>query len=101
MHGDFCLVFTASPKWRVELRAKIGRYRNWCFKYPNTDFTFILLLQYYTDVQQTKNKTHHPMSSNSHPKIKQYTSSNEGGYKNQREHRIILTKYEAVHQTEV
>ena len=22
MHGDFCLVFTASAKWRVELRAK-------------------------------------------------------------------------------
>ena len=21
MHGDFCLVFTASAKWRVELRA--------------------------------------------------------------------------------
>ena len=31
MHGDFCLVFTASPKWKAELRAKIGRYRNRCF----------------------------------------------------------------------
>ena len=31
MHGDFCLVFTASPKWRVELRAKIDHYRNRCF----------------------------------------------------------------------
>ena len=27
----FCLVFTASAKWRVELRAKIGHYRNRCF----------------------------------------------------------------------
>ena len=26
-----CLVFTASPKWRVELRAKICHYRNRCF----------------------------------------------------------------------
>ena len=33
MHGDFCLVFTASAKWRVELRAKIGHYRNRCFDY--------------------------------------------------------------------
>ena len=31
MHGDFCLVFTASPRWKVELRAKIGHYRNRCF----------------------------------------------------------------------
>ena len=29
MPGDFfCLVFTALVKWRVDLRAKIGRYRN-------------------------------------------------------------------------
>ena len=27
----FCLVFTAPAKWRVELRAKIGQYRNRCF----------------------------------------------------------------------
>ena len=27
----FCLVFTAPAKWRVELRAKIGHYRNRCF----------------------------------------------------------------------
>ena len=26
----FCLVFTAPAKWRVELRAKIGHYRNRC-----------------------------------------------------------------------
>ena len=25
------LVFTASAKWRLELRAKIGQYRNRCF----------------------------------------------------------------------
>ena len=31
MHGDFCLAFSASAKWRVELRAKIGHYRNRCF----------------------------------------------------------------------
>ena len=29
-----CLVFTASAKWRVELRAKIGLYRNICFGVP-------------------------------------------------------------------
>ena len=29
----FCLVFTAPAKWRVELRAKIGHYRNRCFRY--------------------------------------------------------------------
>ena len=28
----FCLVFPAQAKWRVELRAKIGHYRNRCFK---------------------------------------------------------------------
>ena len=27
----FCLVSTAPAKWRVELRAKIGQYRNRCF----------------------------------------------------------------------
>ena len=31
MHGIFCLVFTASAKGRVELRAKNGQYRNRCF----------------------------------------------------------------------
>ena len=31
MHGDFCLVFTAPAKWRVNLRAKIGQYRNTFF----------------------------------------------------------------------
>ena len=25
-------MFTASPKWRVELRAKIGHYRNRCLR---------------------------------------------------------------------
>ena len=28
----FCLVFTAPEKWRVELRAKTGHYRNRCFE---------------------------------------------------------------------
>ena len=28
MHGDFCLVFTPPAKWRVDLRAKVGHYRN-------------------------------------------------------------------------
>ena len=28
----FCLVFTAPAKWRIELRAKIGQYRNRCFR---------------------------------------------------------------------
>ena len=28
---NFCLVFTAPAKWRVELRAKIGQYSNRCF----------------------------------------------------------------------
>ena len=31
----FCLVFTAPAKWRIELRAKIGQYRNRCFKWIN------------------------------------------------------------------
>ena len=32
MPGVFCLVFTAPAKWRVDLRAKIGRYRNTFFR---------------------------------------------------------------------
>ena len=41
MHGDFCLVFTVSAKLRVELRAKIGHYRNRCFMtlIPHLTFT--------------------------------------------------------------
>ena len=31
----FCLVFTAPAKWRVELRAKIGHYRNRCLTIVN------------------------------------------------------------------
>ena len=31
MKSHFCLVFTAPEKWRVELRAKTGHYRNRCF----------------------------------------------------------------------
>ena len=30
MKSHFCLVFTAPEKWRVELRAKTGHYRNRC-----------------------------------------------------------------------
>ena len=30
MNSHFCLVFTAQAKWSVELRAKIGQYRNRC-----------------------------------------------------------------------
>ena len=33
MHGDFWLVFTAPAKLEVELRAKIGHYRNRSFCY--------------------------------------------------------------------
>ena len=35
----FCLVFTAPAKWRIELRAKIGQYRNRCFVYHNVCYT--------------------------------------------------------------
>ena len=38
MHGDFCQVFTASAKWKVELRAKIGLYSNRCFAKKNFEF---------------------------------------------------------------
>ena len=51
------------------------------------------------------NKTNHPISSNSHPLAtanKAIHSLKRGrGVKKQREHRIILTKYEAVHPTDV
>ena len=52
-----------------------------------------------------KNKKNHPILSISfrRPNIKQYTDSNRGGggSQNQKEHHIILTKYEAVHPTAV
>ena len=35
------------------------------------------------------------------PQIKQYAASNESGVQNQREHQIILTKYEPFHPTTV
>ena len=44
-----------------------------------------------------KNKTNHPISSNSHPSA----TAKGGGVRNQQEHHIILTKYEAVHPTAV
>ena len=68
MHGDFCLAFTASAKWRVELRAKIGHYRNRCLqtlysietKYKSTaafslylnPYFFILYMQVYSEIQK-------------------------------------------------
>ena len=50
------------------------------------------------------NKTNHPISSNSYPSataIKAIHSLKIGEGPNQREHHIILTKYEAVHPTAV
>ena len=52
----------------------------------------------------TKNKTNHPISSNSHPSAtlnKTIHSLKIRGVQNQREHHIILTEYEAVHSTAV
>ena len=53
-----------------------------------------------------KNKTNHPISSNCHPSATANKAIHSlkiggGGGKNQREHHIILTKYEAVHLTAV
>ena len=51
-----------------------------------------------------KNKTNHPISSNSHPSTTANIAINNlirGGIQNQREHHIIYTKYEAVHPTYV
>ena len=49
----------------------------------------------------SKNKTNHPISSNSHHSATAnkaiHSIKIEGGLQNQREHHIILTKYEAVH----
>ena len=49
MNSHFCLVFTAPAKWRVELRVKIGQYRNRCFddKYHETDIQCIYVYSYY------------------------------------------------------
>ena len=38
----FCLVFTAPAKWRIELRAKIGQYRNRCFV-RQSEFVLIII----------------------------------------------------------
>ena len=56
----FCLVFTAPAKWRVELRAKIGHYRNRCLTtyiwqvislYFNFEITWkIIVLGFYNEV---------------------------------------------------
>ena len=53
-----------------------------------------------------KNKTNHPILSNSHPSATaKYAifslKIGGGGLQNQQEHHIILTKYEAVHPTAV
>ena len=37
----FCLVFTAPAKWRIELRAKIGQYRNRCLS--SSEFVYNIL----------------------------------------------------------
>ena len=52
------------------------------------------------------NKTNHPISSDSHPSATANKAIHRlkigvGGVKNQWEHHIILTKYEAVHPTDV
>ena len=59
-------------------------------------------------VEKYKNKTNHPISSNSHPSatankaMHSLKISGGGGcYKTYGEHHIILTKYEAVHPTAV
>ena len=50
-----------------------------------------------------KNKTNHPISSNGHHSATAIHSLKNwgGGLQNQREHHIMLTKYEAVHPTAV
>ena len=54
----------------------------------------------------SKNKTNHPISSNSHPSATANKAIHDliiggGGLQNQREHHINLTKYEAVHSMAV
>ena len=54
----------------------------------------------------TKNKTNHPISSNSHPSETENKAIHSlkigmGGLQTQRGHHIILTMYEAVHPTAV
>ena len=77
MNSHFCLVFTATEKWRVELRAKTGHYRNRCFKrsyymhklkgkrnayfdFKNVGFILstncVLLTAIYTHLRYTDNK---------------------------------------------
>ena len=61
-------------------------------------------MQYNYGTLLLKNKTNYPISSNSHPSATAnkaiYSLKIGGGVsQNQREHHIILTKYEAVHPT--
>ena len=56
------------------------------------------------DLNNFKNKTNHPISSNIYTSAtanKAIQSLKWGGVKNKREHHIILTKYEAVYPTAV
>ena len=46
----FCLVFTAPEKWRVELRAKTGKYRNRCLRIfqdlPSSEADLVYLMNW-------------------------------------------------------
>ena len=58
----------------------------------------------FTQQSKRKNKPNHPISSNSHPLAtanKAIQNLKIGGLQNQREHLIILAKYESVHPTVV
>ena len=74
----------------------------------STDHTFARALSSLSNLALTKlreismkNKTNHPILSNSHPSTTGNNTINRfkiwGVVQNQREHHIILTKYEAVH----
>ena len=47
----FCLVFTPSAKWRVELWAKIGQYRNRCFIYQVYSITDLVDSDYRYEIK--------------------------------------------------
>ena len=59
----------------------------------------------YIDHFDCNNKTNNPISSNSYPSAAANKAIHclkwGGGLQNQREHHIIVTKYEAVHPTAV
>ena len=61
---DLCLVYTVQAKWRVELRAKIGQYRNRCFDLHETDkrtdvTTMICLLLHLSNNHVTRRRLYH------------------------------------------